>query len=89
MMSILIVEDSSLIRRKLASALKASACQVWDASHGRQGLAQIQAHDIVVNKHQGCLAVDSTVGRGTTFTLRLPVGPGTAGSGNRTEGNHV
>ena len=36
-----------------------------------QGLAI--AHDVVVNKHQGTLAVESEVGAGTTFIIRLPV----------------
>ncbi len=31
------------------------------------------AHDIVVNKHHGELIVDSTLGTGTTFTVRLPL----------------
>jgi PAS domain S-box-containing protein len=36
-----------------------------------QGLAI--AHDVIVKKHQGSIAVESTVGAGTTFTLRLPL----------------
>jgi len=36
-----------------------------------QGLAI--AHDVVVNKHAGTIAVDSQMGEGTTFTIRLPL----------------
>jgi signal transduction histidine kinase len=42
-----------------------------------QGLAI--SRSIVVDKHGGSLTVDSDVGRGTTFTVRLPV----ASSGKR------
>ncbi|HET9656691.1 MAG TPA: ATP-binding protein, partial [Kineosporiaceae bacterium] len=42
-----------------------------------QGLAIV--YDIVVNAHQGQIHVDSEVGSGTTFTLRLPA-EGPAGS---------
>ena len=36
-----------------------------------QGLAI--AHDVIVNKHQGAIAVESAPGVGTTFVLRLPL----------------
>lgn len=36
-----------------------------------QGLAI--AHDIIVDKHQGNITLDSEVGVGTTFTLKLPI----------------
>jgi signal transduction histidine kinase len=36
-----------------------------------QGLALARA--IVVDKHAGAITVETAVGRGTTFTLRLPV----------------
>ena len=39
-----------------------------------QGLAI--AHSIVVTKHGGSLTFDSEVGKGTTFTIRLPIGDG-------------
>ena len=35
-----------------------------------QGLAI--AHQVIVSEHNGALAVDSSVGRGTTFTITLP-----------------
>jgi two-component system, NtrC family, sensor kinase len=37
-----------------------------------QGLAI--AHSIVVTKHHGSLTFESEVGKGTTFTIRLPIG---------------
>ncbi|MCL5990741.1 MAG: ATP-binding protein, partial [Bacteroidetes bacterium] len=36
-----------------------------------QGLAI--AHDIIVNKHNGEISIDSEIGMGTTFTLKLPI----------------
>jgi Signal transduction histidine kinase len=38
-----------------------------------QGLAI--AHDIIVNKHKGSIYVESEVGRGTKFTIHLPINP--------------
>jgi PAS domain S-box-containing protein len=46
-----------------------------------QGLAI--ARSIVVTKHGGSLSFESAVGKGTTFTIRLPIG-GDAESRNRT-----
>jgi signal transduction histidine kinase len=37
-----------------------------------QGLAI--ARSIVVTKHHGSLTFESEVGKGTTFTIRLPIG---------------
>jgi len=37
-----------------------------------QGLAI--AHNIIVNKHQGTIQVESEVGKGTKFTILLPIG---------------
>ncbi len=33
------------------------------------------AHDVIVNKHGGSITVESEVGNGTTFIIRLPVKP--------------
>jgi PAS domain S-box-containing protein len=41
-----------------------------------QGLAL--AHDVVVNKHGGAIAVESGAAQGTTFILRLPLDPESA-----------
>jgi PAS domain S-box-containing protein len=38
------------------------------------GLGLNVSYDIVVNKHNGRLLVDSTVGEGTKFTIKLPIG---------------
>ncbi|MBW7992882.1 MAG: hypothetical protein FVQ84_23110 [Planctomycetes bacterium] len=38
------------------------------------GLGLSVSHDIIVNKHKGKLFVDSTVGEGTKFTIKLPIG---------------
>lgn len=40
-----------------------------------QGLAI--AHSVIVDKHQGSISVESKVGRGTTFIVRLPLEAGT------------
>lgn len=37
------------------------------------GLGLSVSYDIIVNKHKGELLADSTVGEGTTFTIRLPI----------------
>lgn len=37
------------------------------------GLGLSVSHDIIANKHKGRLHVNSTVGRGTTFTIELPI----------------
>ncbi len=37
------------------------------------GLGLSVSYDIIVNKHKGELLADSTVGQGTTFTVKLPI----------------
>ncbi|UCD57565.1 MAG: PAS domain S-box protein, partial [Candidatus Hydrogenedentota bacterium] len=37
------------------------------------GLGLSISHDIIVTKHKGKLLVDSTVGKGTKFTIKLPI----------------
>ncbi len=37
------------------------------------GLGLSVSHDIIVNKHKGELSVDSVVGQGTKFTIKLPI----------------
>jgi signal transduction histidine kinase len=37
------------------------------------GLGMSVSYDIIVNKHNGKLLVDSSVGKGTKFTIRLPL----------------
>jgi two-component system NtrC family sensor kinase len=43
-----------------------------------QGLAL--ARTIVVEKHSGAITIDTTVGKGTTFHVRLPIGRAVAGT---------
>lgn len=38
------------------------------------GLGLSVSYDIIVNKHKGKLLVESTVGKGTKFTIKLPIG---------------
>jgi len=38
------------------------------------GLGLSVSYDIIVNKHKGELLVDSTVGEGSKFTIKLPIG---------------
>lgn len=38
------------------------------------GLGLSVSYDIIANKHNGKLLVDSTVGEGTKFTIKLPIG---------------
>ncbi|MBN1803894.1 MAG: HAMP domain-containing protein [Sedimentisphaerales bacterium] len=38
------------------------------------GLGLSVSYDIITNKHNGKLFVDSTVGKGTKFTIKLPIG---------------
>ena len=38
------------------------------------GLGLSVSYDIIVSKHKGELFADSTVGKGTTFTIKLPIG---------------
>jgi signal transduction histidine kinase len=38
------------------------------------GLGLSVSYDIIVSKHKGELLADSTVGQGTTFTIKLPIG---------------
>jgi PAS domain S-box-containing protein len=37
------------------------------------GLGLAVSYDIIVNKHKGALLIDSQVGRGTKFTIKLPL----------------
>lgn len=37
------------------------------------GLGLSVSYDIIINKHKGELLADSTVGQGTTFTIKLPI----------------
>ena len=38
------------------------------------GLGLSVSYDLIVNKHKGELLVDSTVGKGSKFTIKLPIG---------------
>jgi len=37
------------------------------------GLGLSISYDIIVNKHEGALSIDSKIGKGTTFIIRLPI----------------
>jgi signal transduction histidine kinase len=37
------------------------------------GLGLSISYDIIVNKHKGFISVDSTIGQGTTFVIKLPI----------------
>jgi signal transduction histidine kinase len=37
------------------------------------GLGLSISYDIIVNKHKGALLVDNSVGKGTKFTIKLPI----------------
>ena len=43
-----------------------------------QGLAV--AHSVIVEQHQGTITFETEIGRGTTFVIRLPLGPETTAS---------
>jgi signal transduction histidine kinase len=45
------------------------------------------SHDIIVNKHKGEILVDSQVGRGTKFTIKLPINSKTPDFGKEIESN--
>ncbi|MHC4545133.1 MAG: ATP-binding protein [Planctomycetota bacterium] len=51
------------------------------------GLGLSVSYDIIVNKHKGELFADSTVGKGTTFTIKLPISRKNAGDKQETEKN--
>lgn len=44
------------------------------------GLGLSVSYDIIVNKHEGQLQVESKVGQGTTFKIKLPMGPTESGA---------
>lgn len=48
------------------------------------GLGLAIAYDIIVNKHGGTIAVTSEVGKGSTFTITLPISRDAAPDGNDT-----
>jgi len=68
-----ISDDGPGIPEKTASRISDPFFTTKPAGKGT-GLGLSVACDIIVNKHKGKLLVDSTVGQGTTFTIRLPLG---------------
>jgi PAS domain S-box-containing protein len=51
------------------------------------GLGLAVSYDIIVNKHKGELLVDSEVGKGTKFTIKLPINRKTPDLGKEIESN--
>ncbi len=51
------------------------------------GLGLAVSYDIIVNKHKGVILIDSQVGRGAKFTIKLPISRKTPDSGKEIESN--
>ncbi len=83
--ALLHVEDNGAgIPKEVASRIFEPFFTTKDVGKGTgQGLAF--CYDVIVNKHQGCIDVNSTPGKGTRFTIALPVADEIkhAGSGQR------
>ncbi len=47
------------------------------------GLGLSISYDIVVNKHKGEIYAESEVGKGTTFTVKLPIRRDSGGDGEK------
>ena len=53
------------------------------------GLGLSLSHDIITKGHGGSLTVDSSVGHGTTFTIRLPVQRAASAASQESEGSQT
>ena len=73
-MRLLVVEDELDLLRALEKAFREEGYAVDTASDGEDGLGLAISQEIV-HTHGGIIEVTSVVGKGTTFTVRLPLRP--------------